>query len=338
MDVPVHGVAAPAAVISIKSTLDSDTAAAVTVRARPMVSVLTKTRLMALLPVMVKVPVMEKEALLGLFPENESASVLVAVPVLVKLANVRVWLLAVRTVAVPLPVKFNVPKESVLPWLKLALIPVRLIVELAALKVRLAAFVVFQDGVAELMVMFDEPSVKVRVLLLLELKLPQCCVCPFVFSVPVVKITSPTTVKPELSRSVRSDLLMVNLLAEAGMSIVTVALVPEPLSNVTWSPSPGGPEPPLPPEIVDQCVVSLQFPDPPIQNNGLDALGLGLGLLLELGETEAEGEREAEVEDEGEREAETEDEGLTPKAGPGYEVSLALISSIQNVVAIRFGL
>jgi hypothetical protein len=73
-----------------------------------------------------------------------------------------------------------------------------------------------------------------------------------VFRVPVLKVTAPTTVKVLLQVRVRSDLLMVRVLALAATSMVTVADVPELESNVTWSEEVGVTLAAAPPEVSDQ--------------------------------------------------------------------------------------
>jgi hypothetical protein len=91
MLVPVNGAAAPAPVMSMKSQLDKDTAAALTVAGSPGVSAIepaqepTSTRFVALLPFTVKVPV---TVTVDAFPRSMSVSVLFAVPVTVRFAIV----------------------------------------------------------------------------------------------------------------------------------------------------------------------------------------------------------------------------------------------------------
>jgi hypothetical protein len=150
-----------------------------------------------------------------------------------------------------------------------------LIVLVLALKVRPVVVVKFHAVPLKEQVMFEAPSVSVRVLELLDDNDPHDSVCPLVFRVPVVRVTAPTTVVPELSSSVMSDLFIVMVLALAATSIVTVAAAPELESKVTSSEEVGTAAPELPPEVVDQWAVLLQLPVPEIQN-----LAAIQGLLL----------------------------------------------------------
>ena len=60
---------------------------------------------------------------------------------------------------------------------------------------------------------------------------------------------------------------MVTMLAAAVAVTVTVAVAPELASKLTVSADVGGPEPPAPPEEVDQFVLAAlsQVPEPPTQ-------------------------------------------------------------------------
>jgi hypothetical protein len=87
IDVPVNGLATPAAVMSIKSVLVSVTVAAVILTGLPKVTDLSSTLFIAELPLQINAPVHTRPPL-PVPGVTENESVLTAVPVLVMLANV----------------------------------------------------------------------------------------------------------------------------------------------------------------------------------------------------------------------------------------------------------
>lgn len=119
-------------------------------------------------------------------------------------------------------------------------------------------------------VIFPVPKASVRVFELFEEKTPQVKVYVFSVIFPAVKVTAFDPVDnvalPD-SDKFMSDLLMVVTAATAVDATVTVGVVPELVLKLTVSALVGGPEPPVPPDEVDQFVllVLFQVPDPPTQ-------------------------------------------------------------------------
>ncbi|TAK89617.1 hypothetical protein EPO04_00720 [Patescibacteria group bacterium] len=238
--------AAPLALMSLKSTLVKDTDAALTVAAEPSDKDVASTLLVTLLPVIVKVPVTIEDP-----PLNWMVSVFAAVPVRVRFLHVKVF----ATIATPEPA-ITIDPPLVLkpePPNQVEVAPFRVTVDVLVVTVRLVNVLVSQAVPVEVSVMAELPIVNVRALLLEDISLPQLQVWPFAFRVPVVSVTAPTTVEPALCSKVRSDLFIVMVLALAvAPVIVTVAAVPELLSKVTSSEDVGTDAPLEPPVVADQ--------------------------------------------------------------------------------------
>ena len=184
-DVPVNGEAAPALVMSIKSTLLRDTVEAVTVRVVAIVFVLTSTRLVTELPFMVNAPVVVMS------PKRVRAFVLTAVPVNVRFANVR--FVDTPKLATP-PVKTSdIPFQlNVCHVINDAPAAVQVTVQVLAGTVRFVTLTF--HGLAVVIVKDEEPRVSVLVFELFELKPPQVQVCPFRSRVPLLRVNAPVVV------------------------------------------------------------------------------------------------------------------------------------------------
>lgn len=246
IEVPVQGMAAPVADMSLKSTFVKDTAPALTVAGEPIAKDCTCTRLTALLPVTVRVPVMTV-----LPPLNCRASILLAAPIRVRLAQVKL----LATAAVLAPVRVIEPPFVLNPEPpnQAELAPDKTTFEVLAVIVRLVKVPVFQALPVAVRLMVDAPSVRVRALVFDDTRLPQVQVWPFVFKVPDVRVTAPATVELALCKRVRSDLLIVIEFAFAVTPvIVTVAELPEFASKKTSSDAVGTDAPLAPPEVAAQ--------------------------------------------------------------------------------------
>ena len=167
---------------------------------------------------------------------NRNESVLVAVPVRVKLAIVIPPLLKVKAAdpvqTIDMPFQLIEAPPMVCPA------PVIVTVAVFAVTVKPVTAPV-QVPPAEVIVIWLAPIVSVRVFELFDENDPHEHVCPLVFNVPVVSVIAPVRVVPALWVSVKSDLLMVMEAAERATSTVTVAAVPEFASKSTLSPAIG---------------------------------------------------------------------------------------------------